>query len=286
LARAREDAHIVTPTSRPIVFSSDFGYRNEWVGICHAVMARIAPDSRIVDLSHGLPPLNVMAAARLLVDSLAYVASDAVLVSIVDPSVGADRDVAIEAHGGRLLVGPDNGLLVPACQTLGGVERAVEITSAEVVLEPVSPSFHARDILCPAAAYLAAGMELEQLGPAIDAATLTPLDLPEPLVEAGKIECEVIDLNRFGNAQLNVRQANLTEAVLDSPDQLEIRTLAASTRARRAKTYADLLPDEYGLMFDPRGWLSLIRGNPGNAAAGLGLQMGDLVWLGDPRHDE
>ena len=276
----------MTPTSRPIVFSSDFGYRNEWVGICHAVMARIAPDSRIVDLSHGVPPLNVMAAARLLVDSLAYLASDAVLVSIVDPSVGADRDVAIEANGGRLLVGPDNGLLVPACQALGGVERAVEITSPEVVLEPVSPSFHARDILCPAAAYLAAGMELEQLGPAVDAATLTPLDLPEPLVEAGKIECEVIDLNRFGNAQLNVRQANLAEAALDSPDQLEIRTLAASTRARRAKTYADLLPDEYGLMFDPRGWLSLIRGNPGNAAAGLGLQMGDLVWLGDPRQHE
>ena len=275
----------MTPTSRPIVFSSDFGYRNEWVGICHAVMARIAPDSRIVDLSHGLPPLNVMAAARLLVDSLPFLASDAVLVSIVDPSVGADRDVAIEANG-RLLVGPDNGLLVPACQALGGVERAVEITSPEVVLEPVSPSFHARDILCPAAAYLAAGMELEQLGPALDAATLTPLDLPEPLVEAGKIECEVIDLNRFGNAQLNVRQANLTEAALDSLDQLEIRTLAASARARRAKTYADLLPDEYGLMFDPRDWLSLIRGNPGNAAAGLGLQMGDLVWLGDPRHHE
>ena len=275
----------MTPTSRPIVFSSDFGYRNEWVGICHAVMARIAPDSRIVDLSHGLPPLNVMAAARLLVDSLPFLASDAVLVSIVDPSVGADRDVAIEANG-RLLVGPDNGLLVPACQTLGGVERAVEITSPEVLLEPVSPSFHARDILCPAAAHLAAGMELEQLGPALDAATLTPLDLPEPLVEAGKIECEVIDLNRFGNAQLNVRQANLTEAALDSLDQLEIRTLAASTRARRAKTYADLLPDEYGLMFDPRDWLSLIRGNPGNAAAGLGLQMGDLVWLGDPRHHE
>ena len=276
----------MTPTSRPIVFSSDFGYRNEWVGICHAVMARIAPDSRIVDLSHGLPPLNVMAAARLLVDSLPFLASDAVLVSIVDPSVGADRDVAIEANGGKLLVGPDNGLLVPACQALGGVERAVEITSPEVVLEPVSPSFHARDILCPAAAYLAAGMELEQLGPALDAATLTPLDLPEPLVEAGKIECEVIDLNRFGNAQLNVRQANLAEAALDSLDQLEIRTLAASTRARRAKTYADLLPDEYGLMFDPRDWLSLIRGNPGNAAAGLGLQMGDLVWLGDPRHHE
>lgn len=286
MAHVREDADAVTPSSRPIVFCSDFGYRNEWVGICHAVMARIAPDSRIVDLSHGVPPLDVMAGARLLVDSLAYVASDAVVVSIVDPSVGADRDVAIAATDGRLLVGPDNGLLVPACQELGGVDRAVEITSAEVLLEPVAPSFHARDVLCPAAAHLAAGMELEQLGPAVDASTLTPLGLPEPLVEAGKIECEVIDLNRFGNVQLNVRQAHLKEAALDYPDELEVRTLAESTRARRAKTYADLLSDEYGVMFDPRGWLSVIRGNPGNAAAGLGLQMGDLVWLGDPGHHE
>jgi S-adenosyl-L-methionine hydrolase (adenosine-forming) len=268
--------------TRPIVFTSDFGYRNEWVGICHAVMARIAPESRIVDLSHGVPPLNVMAGATLLVDSLAYLASDAVLVAIVDPSVGADRDVAIEAKGGRLLVGPDNGLLVPACEALGGVERAVEITAPEVVLHPVAPSFHARDILCPAAAHLASGLELERLGPFIDAETLTSLSLPEPVVEAGKIECEVIDLNRFGNAQLNVRKAHLTEAALDYLDRLEVRTLTESTRVRRAETYADLLPDEYGAMFDPRGWLSLIRGNPGNAAEGLGLQPGDLVWLGDP----
>jgi S-adenosylmethionine hydrolase len=106
------------------------------------------------------------------------------------------------------------------------------------------------------------------------------------MVEAGKIECEVIDLNRFGNVQLNVRESHLKEAALDYPDQLEVRTLAESTRAPRAKTYADLLSDEYGVMFDPRGWLSLIRGNPGNAAAGLGLQMGDLVWLGDPGQHE
>jgi S-adenosylmethionine hydrolase len=274
------------PAIRPIVFSSDFGFRNEWVGICHAVMARITPESRIVDLSHGVPPLDVIAGAMLLVDSLAYIAIDAVLVAIVDPSVGADRDVAIEAKGGRLLVGPDNGLLLPACEALGGVERAVEVTSPEIVLQPVAPSFHARDVLCPAAAHLAAGMALEQLGPAVDATTLTLLSLPEPLVEAGKIECEVIDLNRFGNAQLNVRQAHLAEAALDLLDQLEVRTLAKSAPARRAITYADLSPDEYGVMFDPRGWLSLIRGNPGNAAAGLGLQVGDLVWLGESGHHE
>jgi S-adenosyl-L-methionine hydrolase (adenosine-forming) len=277
---------VTPPATRPIVFSSDFGYRNEWVGICHAVMARIAPESRIIDLSHGVPPLNVMAGAMLLVDSLPYIAVDAVLVSIVDPSVGADRDVAIEAQDGRLFVGPDNGLLIPACQALGGVERAVEVTSLEVVLQPVAPSFHARDVLCPAAAHLAAGLGLDELGTAVDAATLTALSLPEPMVEAGKIECEVIDLNRFGNAQLNVREAHLAEAALVYLDQLEIRTLAESTRARRAKTYADLLPDEYGVMFDPRGWLSLIRGNPGNAAEGLGLQVGDLVWLGEPGHHD
>jgi S-adenosylmethionine hydrolase len=269
-------------TSRPIVFASDFGYRNEWVGICHAVMARIAPQSRIVDLSHGVPPLNVVAGALLLVDSLPYVGDDAVVVAVVDPSVGADRDVAIETKGGRLFVGPDNGLLAPAYDALGGVQRAVEITAPEVVLQPVAPSFHARDILCPGAAQLAAGMALEQLGPAVDPATLTPLSLPEPEVEPGKIQCEVLDLNRFGNVQLSVRQAHLAEAGLDYLDELEVRAVAESARARRANTYADLLPNEYGAMFDPRGWLALIRGNPGNAAEGLGLQTGDLVWLTQP----
>src|SRR5438874_3590639 len=146
--------------SRTIVFLSDFGYRNEWVGICHAVMNRIAPASPIVDLSHGIPPLDVRGGAVLLVDSLPYLAADAIVLAIVDPSVGRDRDVALEAADERLIVGPDNGLLAPAAAALGGVTRAVEITSSGVVLPPVSPSFHARDVLAPAAAHLAAGADL------------------------------------------------------------------------------------------------------------------------------
>ena len=200
------------PTGRTIVFLSDFGYRNEWVGICHAVMNRIAPASPIVDLSHGIPPLDVRGGAVLLVDSLPYLAADAVVLAIVDPSVGRDRDIALEAADGRLIVGPDNGLLAPAASALGGVARAVEITSPEVVLTAISPSFHARDVLAPAAAHLAAGAELATLGVAVEPATLAELTIPEPTVERGKIECEVLDLNRFGNVLLNVRESQLAEA--------------------------------------------------------------------------
>ena len=134
------------PPSRPIVFLSDFGLSNEWVGICHAVMSRIAPESRIVDLSHLVPPLNVPSGALLLADSLAYLAEGAVVLAVVDPNVGKDRDIAVVAEGGRLLVGPDNGLLAPAWETLGGILKAVEISSEEVIVQPVSPSFQARDI--------------------------------------------------------------------------------------------------------------------------------------------
>ena len=270
----------VAETARPIVFLSDFGYRNEWVGICHAVIERVAPRSRVIDLSHGIPPLDIRGGAILLVDSLPYLGADAILLAIVDPSVGRDRDVALEAADGRLLVGPDNGLLAPAAAALGGVARGVEITAPEVVLTPVSPSFHARDVLAPAAAHLAAGADLATLGPPLDPATLAGLAIPEPTVERGKIECEVLDLNRFGNVMLNVREAQLAEAGLDAADAIQVDSTSGSGRARRVATYADVAPSDWGVIVDPRGWLSVIRGNPANAAQGLGgVGPGDPIWL-------
>jgi S-adenosylmethionine hydrolase len=266
---------------RPIVFLTDFGYRNEWVGICHAVMSRIAPAGRIVDLSHGIPPLNVQDGALVLADSVPYLAEDAVVLAVVDPRVGKDRDIAVETGEGRLLVGPDNGVLSIAWGRLGGVAQAVEITSPDVILEPVSPSLHARDILAPAAAHLAAGMALGELGPTVDPGGLAALIVPEPAVERGKIACEVLDLNRFGNVQLNVRRSHLEDAGLDGAAELAVESTSGSQRARRVATYSDLEQGEYGAMIDPRGWLAVIRGNPENAAAGLGLQGGDPVWIYD-----
>jgi S-adenosyl-L-methionine hydrolase (adenosine-forming) len=267
-------------SGRSIVFLSDFGYRNEWVGICHAVMNRIAPESPVVDLSHGIPPLDVRAGAMLLVDSLPYLNADAIVLAVVDPSVGRDRDLALESNEGRLMIGPDNGLLAPAAAALGGVARAVEIMSADVVLSPISASFHARDVLAPAAAHLAAGAELESLGEAADPATLAELTIPEPTVERGKIECEVLDLNRFGNVLLNVRASQFAESGLDKVAAIQVDATAGSGRARWVSTYADVEPGAWGLIADPRGWLLVIRGNPGNAAEGLGsVAPGDPIWL-------
>jgi S-adenosyl-L-methionine hydrolase (adenosine-forming) len=267
-------------TGRAIVFLSDFGYRNEWVGICHAVMNRIAPATPIVDLSHGVPPLDVRGGAVLLVDSLPYLSTEAILLAIVDPSVGRDRDVAIESNDGRVVVGPDNGLLAPAVAALGGVARAIEITSPDIVLTPISPSFHARDVLAPAAAHLAAGVELESLGPPLEPATLTELTIPEPSVEHGKIECEVLDLNRFGNVLLNVRESQLAESGLHGTDAIQIDATSGSGTAKLVSTYSDVESGEWGLIVDPRAWLLVIRGNPANAAEGLGgVSPGDPIWL-------
>jgi S-adenosylmethionine hydrolase len=270
------------PDTRPIVFVTDFGLGNEWVGICHAVMSRIAPRSRVIDLSHLVKPLDVDGGARLLTDSLPYLPDDAVLLAVVDPNVGKDRDIAVEAGDGRLLVGPDNGLLSSAWSASGGIRYAVEITSPDVVVQPVAPSFHARDIFCPAAAHLAAGMPIEEVGNAIEPDALTSREARLPEVELGKIRCEVIDYNRFGNIQLNVRKPDLALARLDAAPDMAVQAMAGSVPARRCETYADLAPGAYGLMFDPRGWLTIVRGNPGNALEDLRLSIGDLVWiLGD-----
>jgi hypothetical protein len=269
--------------TRPIVFLSDFGYRNEWVGICHAVIDKIAPESHVIDLSHGVPPLDVRAGALLLADSLPLLRHDAVVLAVVDPSVGRDRDIAVRTGDGRLLVGPDNGLLSPAWQEAEGVADAVSITKSSILLEPVSPSFHARDVLAPAAAHLATGAALEDLGDPVEPQTLAEVRIPEPEVEHGKIACEVLDLNRFGNVQLNVRSSHLASAGLDQAERVSVEAHSGATVVKRVSTYADLAGGEWGMIVDPRGWLSVVRGNPANAAEALGVGSGDLVWLsGDP----
>src|SRR5262249_30787606 len=188
--------------------------------------------------------------------------------------------IAVEAGDGRLLVGPDNGLLSLAWSESGGIARAVEITSHEVVIRPVAPSLHARDVLCPAAAHLAAGMPLERLGRSIERNDLAQITVPPPQVEPGMIRCEGIDHHRFGHIQPEVRVPDVALASLDEAPDVEIEWAAGSVRARRGRTYADFEPGEYGVLFDPRGWLTIVRGNPGNALEELQLAVGDLIQIG------
>ena len=189
-----------------IVFLSDLGIRDEMVGVCHAVMARIAPDARIIDIGHGVPPLDIQAGALALHQALPYLASDAVVLAVVDPGSGTDRlALALRTTAGRLLVGPDNGLLSLAWAADDGLVEAVAITSPDVILHPPSPVLNARDVFSPAAARLASGAALTDLGPPVDPFALVTIRLTDPEIETHKISGEVIDIDRFGNVRLNVR---------------------------------------------------------------------------------
>jgi S-adenosylmethionine hydrolase len=267
--------------AKPIVFLSDFGARDEFVGVCHCVIDRISPESRIIDLSHGVPPQDVRAGALILAESLQFAQPEVVALAVVDPGVGSERkDIAVETDTGHFLVGPDNGLLSLSWQELGGVVRAVEIDSPEVLLQPVSKVFHGRDVFAPAAAHLARGLPLDRVGAPLDPTILVSLQLAEPEVEPGRIRCEVLGVDRFGNVRLNVRPEHLSEAGLDSHStpSFEVGTLASSIRARRVDTYNQVGSGEYGLMVDAWGWIALVR-YAARASEELEAHAGVHVWI-------
>jgi len=223
-----------------VVFLSDYGLEDEFVGICHGVIARIAPAVNVVDLTHAIPPHDVFRGALLLADSIRFMPEDAVYLAVVDPGVGTDRpSLAVEAGSGAVFVGPDNGLLSLAIERAGGAAMAVEITARKVLLEPVSATFHGRDIFAPAAAHVASGMPLEELGRAFDPGRITRLAIAEPSVHPGLIDCEVLAVDRFGNVQVNVRRSHLADARLQREEEFRVRTPAGSTRVRRAFTFAE-----------------------------------------------
>jgi S-adenosyl-L-methionine hydrolase (adenosine-forming) len=263
--------------TRPIVFLTDYGRSDSFVGVCHGIMARIAPDARIIDLTHAVPRQDVLRGAVELSRAIPYMPSTAVYVAVVDPGVGSDRRAVAAAAGGALLVGPDNGLLSLAWEALGGVDTAVEIESPAVVLAPVSRTFHGRDVFAPAAAHLAAGMPLEDLGPAVDVDTLHRVDVPGPMVAAGAVGARVTTTDGFGNVQLNATERDLAAAGVTGGRVLVVN----GRRLPRAGTFAELPEREPGLIVDSDGYLAIVV-NHGNAAAMLGLAAGDVVVVETP----
>jgi S-adenosyl-L-methionine hydrolase (adenosine-forming) len=267
---------------RPIVFLSDLGTRDESVGVCRLVVERMAPGTTIVDLSHGVPPQDVLTGAILLADALPFMPQEAVVLAVVDPGSGTDRRaVALETEAGCSLVGPDNGLLSLAWPALGGVRRAVEISSPDVIMHSESRVLDAREVFAPAAAWLASGRPLEDLGPAVDPESLATRRLVEPEVETHLIKGEVLDVDRFGNVRLNLRPTDLERAELAAEPELQITTPATSARARRVATYRDVAEGELGILVDAWRWLSVVR-YAESAATALDASPGDLVWIRRP----
>ena len=200
-------------------------------------------------------------------------------MAVVDPGVGTERrPVAVETAGpAHLLVGPDNGLLSLAWRAAGGAVRAWIIASPDVVLAPISTTFHGRDVFAPAAARLAAGLDPDRLGPAVDPASLAEVEVPAPAVEPGRVDSEVLSVDRFGNLQLSARPEDLVAAGLGG-ELLRIISRGEPSLLRRATTFADVAEGEVGVIVDSAGWLSVVI-NRGSAAEALGLGAGDPVSL-------
>jgi S-adenosyl-L-methionine hydrolase (adenosine-forming) len=222
-----------------VTFLSDFGLQDDFVGTCHGVIKRIAPQAQIIDITHGVPPRNVLQGALVLANTTPYM-PDGVHLAVVDPGVGTSRrPVAIRSGNGRLLVGPDNGLLVPAADRLGGIEAVHELANAVYALDTVSRTFHGRDLFAPAAAYLASGVSIDALGPPLAADALARLDIPAPDVGENRIRATVLYIDRFGNVQLNLTREHMHQAEVTPGTTVELELGLERYFAVAARTFAD-----------------------------------------------
>ena len=252
-----------------ITLLTDYGSDDDFVGVCHAVIAGIAPEARVVDLSHGIPRHDVRTGAIVLRRSLPY-APAGVHLAVVDPEVGGRRRaVALRtAEEDRLLVGPDNGLLSPAADRFGGVVQAVEISTSPCRLTPVSATFHGRDLFSPVAAHLAAGTDLAEVGEPLEPAELVRLDLPTGRLEGAEVVAHVLAIDRYGNVTLDAEHAMLARSGLRLGQQVIVEAAGAEHTAVYAHAFTDVAAGELLLYEDAYRTLALAV-NRGSAAEQL-----------------
>ncbi len=250
---------------------TDYGRDDEFVGVCHGVIRSIHPDAQIVDVTHGITRYDVRHGAIVLRNTLRYMPVG-VHVAVVDPQVGTERRaVALETADGRILVGPDNGLLSLAWERSGGVRLAVDVTRSPHRLEPVSATFHGRDLFAPVAAHLAAGAELADAGDPVEPDTLTRLELPVPREENGTLVAHALITDRFGNVALDVDHDRLTHTGLTLGGQVEVEVGDRRRRATYAHTFADV-PEGELLVYEDASWTLAVAVNRGDAATMLEIE--------------
>jgi S-adenosylmethionine hydrolase len=254
-----------------VTLLTDYGCDDDFVGVCHGVIRSIDQDVQIVDITHGIRRYAVRQGAIVLRNTLPYMPVG-VHVAVVDPQVGTERRaVALRTGDGRILVGPDNGLLSLAWKRCGGVETAMDVTRSPHRLEPVSATFHGRDIFAPVAARLAAGAELADAGDPLEPDALTAVDLPKPRREAGEIVAHALVVDRFGNAGLNVDHDDLAGSGITLGSAVELEVGGERYLATYAQTFADVKPGEL-LVYEDAYRTLAVAINRGDAADTLALR--------------
>jgi len=267
----------VSAQRRPVVtLLTDYGVLDVFVGVCHGVIAKICPQARVIDITHGVSRQDVRGGAQLLAQSLPFLPVG-VHVAVVDPTVGGNRRaVALELVDGRVLIGPDNGLLWPAAEVGGGVQRAAEISCSPWRLQPVSPTFHGRDIFVPVAAHIAAGDPFRQAGEPLDPALLVRLEPARSRVEGGTLVATVSHADRFGNVQLAASAAQLE---LELGERARVLLPAGETvSARLVRTFSEVSEGEALLFEDSARQLALAL-NGGSFAGHHAVHAGDELRI-------
>ncbi len=259
--------------TRPVIsFLSDFGARDPSAAICRGVMLGIASDAQIVDISHEVAKWSIRDGAFLLANAVQYLPVGT-HVAVVDPGVGTTRrPIAITSERGDVLVGPDNGLLIPAAERLGGIAEARVLENQELWLPRTTSTFHGRDIFAPVAARLAMGATFETVGDIVDPVSLVRLPWPESTVQPGVLRTAVLYIDSFGNVKLGAQANELAEAIgpLSTGDALELNLLAGPLLLPWASTFGDVAAGALFVCEDSFGWLALAV-NQGSAAQRLGL---------------
>jgi S-adenosylmethionine hydrolase len=261
-----------------VTLLTDYGRNDDFVGVCHGVIRRIHPEAEIVDITHGIDRYAVRQGALVLRNTLPYMPVG-VHVAVVDPQVGTERRaIALRTGDGRILVGPDNGLLSLAWETCAGVDLAVDVTRSPHRLEPVSATFHGRDIFAPVAAHLAAGAELADAGDPLDPGTLARVELPVPSEQDGAVVAHALVIDHFGNVVLNVDHDRLAGTGITLGGKVEVEALGESYVATYTQTFADVNPGELLVYEDAYRTLALAI-NRGDAAGTLSLTTDSEVRL-------
>ena len=258
-----------------IGFISDFGLGDTWVGVCHAVIHRACPLARVVDLGHQVPPFDIRKGAATAAGGV-YQLPEAIHLVVVDPGVGGGRrDLCIITQNGTRLVGPDNGVLLPAADRAGGIRTAIALDAEKIDRDAPLPTFHARDVLAPAAAALACGVEPSSLGTQVDSDTLVAAPFGTYSLLGGYVNGEALEADRFGSLRFNIPGEDLEKLGLKGP-RLEIGIGHNSLVVPFATTFSDVPEGEPVALVDSSGWLTLAV-NVGSAEDRYGVEPGAHV---------
>jgi S-adenosylmethionine hydrolase len=281
-----------------VFFLSDYGSRDEFAGVVHAVLDHLVPGVRVIHLTHQIPAFDVRAGALALHRALPHLGQGVVL-AVVDPGVGTNRRcIALECAGHRQMVAPDNGLLSLAASELG-VKEAVTLDPervrelcVEVLGEELASvsavTFDGRDLMAPAAALLARGVPLMQLGAAFDPGALQRISIAEPRRVGSGFAVEISWIDGFGNVQLWATPCDLAPLVAGdahaSSQMMSVVPASAKTsakgrfEARLVRAFGDLTPGELGMLVDSDGRLALVMAN-GSAAQRLEVKEAETLLL-------